>query len=530
MRRTDVSQADSDRTLPVDVPALQAVGLTKRFPGVVANDDVSLSVHAGQVVALLGENGAGKSTLVKMIYGLYQPDEGQIRIRGEAVRLSGPRDAIRRGIGMVHQHFQLVPVFTVAENVILGDEPHRGPMVSMAEATERVRRLSEEYGLQVDVNARVEDLPVGAQQRVEILKALYRKADILILDEPTAVLTPQETDELLKVMRRFAASGVAVIFITHKLREVLEVADTIEVLRGGKVVGTTTPSQTDQADLAEMMVGRSVLLRVDKAPAQPGETVLDVAGLRALDDLGLPALTDVSLQVRSGEIVGIAGVEGNGQRELVECLTGLRRCSAQRLLIGGADAHGATPHAIHAMGVGHVPEDREKDGLVGPYSVADNLVLNRFDEPQFATRGVRNRRSIRELASGLIARFDVRTPSAATPAEALSGGNKQKVVIARELAARPRLLIAAQPTRGVDVGSIEFIHAQIVAARDAGAGVLLVSAELDEVMGLSDRIAVMYRGQLVAELPAEGADRSRIGRLMAGGSEDPSPAAPSDDA
>lgn len=502
-------------------PVLEAVGLTKRFPGVVANDDVSLTVRPGEIVALLGENGAGKSTLVKMIYGLYQPDEGEIRIRGDVVRLTGPRDAIRRGIGMVHQHFQLVPVFTVAENVILGDEPHRGPVVRMSVARERVRQLSEEYGLRVDVDAKVEDLPVGAQQRVEILKALYRKADILIMDEPTAVLTPQETDELLSVMRGFADSGVAVIFITHKLREVLAVADSIYVLRGGRTVGVTTPAQTDQAGLAQLMVGRSVLLDVEKGPAHPGDVVLDVKDLSATNDLGLPALRGVDLQVRAGEILGIAGVEGNGQRELVECLTGLRRCSAERMTIAGTDARGASPHAIHDLGVGHVPEDREKDGLVGSYSIADNLVLNRFDQPAFATRGVRNRRAIRALADRLVERFDVRTPSIATAAEALSGGNKQKVVIARELAAEPTLLIAAQPTRGVDVGSIEFIHSQIVAARDGGAGVLLVSAELDEVLGLADRIAVLYDGRVVAQVPAEDVDRNRIGRLMAGGSDEP---------
>lgn len=503
--------------------ALQATGLTKRFPGVIANEDVSLTVHRGEILALLGENGAGKSTLVKMIYGLYQPDEGEITIKGERVRLAGPRDAIRRGIGMVHQHFQLVPVFTVAENVILGDEPERGGFVSMGRAAKRVAELSEQYGLHVDVNARVEDLPVGAQQRAEILKALYRKADILIMDEPTAVLTPQETDELLEVMRSFADSGVAVIFITHKLREVMAVADTIQVLRGGRVVGTTTPSQTDQAELARMMVGRPVLLRVDKGPAHPGDLVLDVAGLSARNDLGLPALREVSLQVRAGEIVGIAGVEGNGQRELVESLTGLRECTATRLEIRGESALGASPHRIHAMGVGHVPEDREKDGLVGPYSIADNLVLNRFDEPEFAHRGVRTTTAVDALATGLVAQYDVRTPSIRTPAESLSGGNKQKVVIARELAADPSLLIAAQPTRGVDVGSIEFIHRQIVRARDEGAGVLLVSAELDEVLGLADRVLVMYDGRIVAELAAEHADRSRIGRLMAGGSDDVTP-------
>lgn len=504
---------------PSGTPVLEARGITKRFPGVIANKDVSLTIHKGQIVGLLGENGAGKSTLVKMIYGLYEPDEGEIYINGEPVKLKGPRDAIKRGIGMVHQHFQLVPVFTVAENVILGDEPHKSIFVNMKKATAEVARLSEEYGLKVDVNAKVEDLPVGAQQRVEILKALYRKAEILIMDEPTAVLTPQETDELLKVMRGFADNGVAVIFITHKLREVLAVADTIEVLRGGQVVGTTTPDQTDQAGLAQMMVGRSVLLRVEKKPATPGSVVLEVEDLNVEGALGLPVVKDASLTVRAGEIVGIAGVEGNGQRELVEALTGLRKSSAKVVTINGTDAIGTSPHDIHEMGVGHVPEDREKDGVVGQYSIADNMVLNRFDEPEFASKGVRNRSAVNALADTLVDEYDVRTPSIQTTAQSLSGGNKQKVVIARELAANPSLLIASQPTRGVDVGSIEFIHSQIVKARDEGAGVLLVSAELDEVMGLSDRILVMYDGRIVAEIDAENADRGRIGRLMAGGED-----------
>ena len=496
--------------------ALEARGLTKIFPGVVANDDVSLKVHRGEILALLGENGAGKSTLVKMIYGLYAPDEGEILIKGESVKLKGPRDAITRGIGMVHQHFQLVPVFTVAENVILGDEPHRGPMVNMRKARAEVARLAEEFGLQVDVDARVEDLPVGTQQRVEILKALYRKADILILDEPTAVLTPQETDELLRVVKGFADSGVAVIFITHKLREVLAIADTIEVLRGGKAVGTTTPDRTDAAGLAQMMVGRTVLLKVDKTPAEPGDVVLDVVDLTADNDIGLPAVRDVSLQVRAGEILGIAGVEGNGQRELVQALTGLRTCRATTVTVNGQDAKGKSPRDIHAMGVGHVPEDRETDGLVGGYSVADNLVLDRYDEPEFSRYGIRNRGAVDALAAELVSQFDIRTPSSQTTVQSLSGGNKQKVVIARELAADPTLLIAAQPTRGVDVGSIEFIHSRIVAARDRGAAVLLVSAELDEVLGLSDRIAVMYDGRIVETIAAADADRSRIGLLMAG--------------
>jgi simple sugar transport system ATP-binding protein len=417
---------------------------------------------------------------------------------------------------MVHQHFQLVPVFTVAENVILGDEPHRNIFVNMKKARDEVEKLSQDFGLAVDVDAKVEDLPVGTQQRVEILKALYRKADILILDEPTAVLTPQETDDLLRVIKGFAANGVSVIFITHKLREVMAIADTVQVLRDGRVVGTTTPRETDAAGLAQMMVGRSVMLEVVKDDAKPKDVVLQVVGLSALNDIGLPAVREVSLQVRAGEILGMAGVEGNGQRELVQALTGLRPSNAQSVTINGQDAKGKTPHEIHAMGVGHIPEDREADGLVGAYSVADNLVLDRFDEPEFARTGVRNRAAVATLASKLVTEFDVRTPSIDTLAESLSGGNKQKLVIARELAADPVLLIAAQPTRGIDVGSIEFVHERIIAARDRGAAVLLVSAELDEVLGLSDRIAVMYDGRLVDTMAAKHADRARIGLLMAG--------------
>ena len=500
-----------------DELVLEVTGLTKRFPGVVANEDVSLTVHKGEIVALLGENGAGKSTLVKMIYGLYRPDEGEIRIKGETVRLSGPREAIRRGVGMVHQHFQLVPVFTVAENVILGNEPRKLSFIEKRKAIKEVTALAEKNGMAVDPKALVRDLPVGAQQRVEILKALYRQADILIMDEPTAVLTPQETDELLKTMKGFAANGVAVIFITHKLREVLAIADKIEVLRSGKVVGTTTPAEADQAKLAQMMVGRSVLLSVEKSIASPKEIVLDVVGLSSDSDIGLPAVREVNLTVRSGEIVGIAGVEGNGQRELVEALTGIRKSTATKFTINDENAIGAGPHEIHGMHVGHVPEDREKDGLVAQYSIANNMVLNRFDEPEFSRRGIRNMDAVNSQATKLVKDFDVRTPTIKTPANSLSGGNKQKVVIARELSANPSLLIASQPTRGVDVGSIEFIHSQIISARDKGAAVLLVSAELDEVLGLSDRILVMYDGQIVAELEGASADRAEIGRLMAGG-------------
>jgi general nucleoside transport system ATP-binding protein len=498
-------------------PLIEVKNVTKRFPGVVANDNISLTVNPGEIVALLGENGAGKSTLVKMIYGLYPPDEGEIFIEGKKVELSSPKDAIDLGIGMVHQHFQLVPVFSVAENVALGAEKKKRGLFDGKQAEKDVALLAQKYGLAVDPTSKIEDLPVGTQQRVEILKVLYRDAKLLILDEPTAVLTPQETDELLEVMRGFAKQGVGVIFITHKLREVLAVADRVVVLRNGKLVGETKPSETDQAGLAQMMVGRPVVLDVKKTKSDPKEEVLVVKDLVVRDDRNLIAVNELSLTLRAGEILGVAGVEGNGQRELVQGIVGLRKIESGKVFINQQDATNSSPHQVHEMGVAHVPEDRERDGLVASYSVADNLVLNRFDEPEFAKRGVRQVNPIKELATELIKKFDVKTPSTQTNAGSLSGGNKQKLVIARELVWGPKLLIAAQPTRGVDVGSIEFIHNQIVKARDDGAAVLLVSAELDEVLGLADRVVVIYAGRIVAELDASEADRNRVGRLMAGG-------------
>lgn len=496
---------------------IEAKNLTKKFPGVLANDNVSLTLEKGEIVALLGENGAGKSTLVKMIYGLYGSDSGELFIKGEKVNFRSPADAIAKGIGMVHQHFQLVPVMTVAENIVLGAEKTKGIKFDLDAAENEVAQLSEKYGLEVDPKARIEDLPVGMQQRVEILKMLYRKADILIMDEPTAVLTPQETDELLKVMQSFAQKGVGVIFITHKLREVLAVADRVVVLRNGKVVGTAKPKDTNQEGLATMMVGRSVVLDVKKDSSHPKEVVLQIKNLNVQDDRRLPAVRDFSLEVRAGEIVGIAGVEGNGQRELVQAITGLRKIDSGSIKIDGVDSTKLSPHKIHELGVAHVPEDREKDGLVAGYSIADNSVLNRFDEKEFSKAGVRQTGAIRDLATKLVEKFDVRTPSIDTAAGALSGGNKQKLVIARELIWGPKLLIAAQPTRGVDVGSIEFIHNQIVAARDSGSAVLLVSAELDEVLGLADRVAVIYAGRIVEILDEKDAERNKVGRLMAGG-------------
>lgn len=496
---------------------IEAKNLSKKFPGVLANDNVSLTLEKGEILALLGENGAGKSTLVKMIYGLYGSDGGELFIKGKKVEFHSPAEAIAMGIGMVHQHFQLVPVMTVAENIVLGAEKVKGIKFDLDAAEKEVTELSIKYGLEVDAKARIEDLPVGMQQRVEILKMLYRKADILIMDEPTAVLTPQETDELLKVMQSFAEKGVGVIFITHKLREVLAIADRVVVLRNGKVVGTARPKETDQEGLATMMVGRSVVLDVQKGSASPKEVVLQIKNLNVQDDRKLPAVKDLTLDVRAGEIVGIAGVEGNGQRELVQAITGLRKIDSGTVVIGNEDVTKLSPHKIHELGVAHVPEDREKDGLVAGYSIADNSVLNRFDEKEFSKAGVRQTGAIRALATKLVEKFDVRTPSIDTSAGSLSGGNKQKLVIARELIWGPKLLIAAQPTRGVDVGSIEFIHNQIVAARDAGSAVLLVSAELDEVLGLADRVAVMYAGKIVKILDEKDAERNKVGRLMAGG-------------
>ncbi|PRY49954.1 nucleoside ABC transporter ATP-binding protein [Knoellia remsis] len=503
---------------------LEITGLSKSFGTVHANKDISLRVDRGEIVALLGENGAGKSTLVKQIFGLMTPDSGTISIKGDASRIKDPKDAIRRGIGMVHQHFQLVPVMTVAENMMLGHETTSGGLLDLDGARQMVRELSAKHKLAVDPDAEVEDLPVGTQQRVEILKALSRRVDLLILDEPTAVLTPQETDELLGVMKELAAGGTSIVFITHKLREVLAAADRCYVLRQGAVVGQVDDlSGTTTSDLASMMVGRDVVLRVDKAEATPGETVLSVKGLQVRDDRGLPAVDGFDLEVRAGEIVGLAGVEGNGQRELVESLAGMRPSAGGTVTLGsGSDTVDLTrsnAHDTNNAGVGHVPEDREKHGIVGGWSIADNLVLNRYDEAPFARGFVRDFGAVRSHAVELREEFDIRSPNVDVPAGSLSGGNKQKVVVAREMSARPRLLMAAQPTRGVDVGSIEFIHRRIVEARDAGAAVLLVSAELDEILSLSDRIAVIHGGRVVAEVAGQDADRTEIGRLMAGDSD-----------
>lgn len=495
---------------------LQVKNLTKSFGSVIANEDISFEVSAGEIVALLGENGAGKSTLVKSVFGLVRPDQGEIYIDGKQMAPGDTAGVIASGVGMVHQHFKLVPVMSVTENIILGDEPRDGLFINMKKAEQKVRELSEKFGLEVDPTANIEDLPVGTQQRVEILKALSKDVRLLIFDEPTAVLTPQETDELILVIKNLARLGVGVIVITHKLREVMALADRVVVLRDGKVVGTTTPKESDEAGLAQMMVGRSVVLEVDKGVANPGKPVLTVKGLEVFDDRKLLAVKGVDLEVRSGEILGIAGVEGNGQRELVEAICGMRLRAKGEVLVGGVATKDMRPHAVHEAGVSHIPEDREKHGLVSSYSISDNLILNQFDQEPFARGWFRNMGEIRKNADLLVKKFDIRTTSSAAIASSLSGGNKQKVVIARELSQDLQVLVAAQPTRGVDVGSIEFIHKQLIAARDKGAGVLLVSAELDEIISLSDRIAVMSGGKIVAIVDAEGADRDYLGRLMAG--------------
>jgi ABC-type uncharacterized transport system ATPase subunit len=498
-------------------PLLELRGITKRFPGVLANDSIDLELNEGEILALLGENGAGKTTLMNVLYGLYTPDEGEILVRGEKVDIQGPNDAIDKGIGMVHQHFMLIPVFTVTENVMLGVESMKyGAFLDRQIAAERIEEISAQFGLDVDPGVLVEDLSVGAQQRVEIIKVLYRAADILIFDEPTAVLTPQEVDELFKVIHTLVDQGKSLIFITHKLNEVLDIADRIMVLRQGKIVGSALPQDATQSSLANMMVGREVLLEVDKPPAKYGEAVLEVNDLRVYDDRQLLAVDEVSFDVKAGEILGIAGVQGNGQTELVEALTGLRKVDSGKIQIDNIDTTKFSPREITEVGSAHVPEDRQRDGLVLSFSVADNLVLNTYYKPPFSKGLNLQQNEIEKAAEERVEAFDVRTPSIHVPVSNLSGGNQQKVIVAREFSRPIKLLIASQPTRGLDVGSIEYIHSQIVKKRNDGTAVLLVSPELDEVMSLSDRIAVMFKGKFIAIMPAEEATREKLGLLMAG--------------
>jgi simple sugar transport system ATP-binding protein len=496
--------------------ALEVRNITKRFPGVLANDRVNFTLKKGEIHALLGENGAGKSTLMNVIYGLYSPDEGEFFLDGVKSEIRNPHDAIHAGVGMVHQHFMLVPVFSVVENIILGSETTKGITLDIHTAQRRIRQLSQDYNLEIDPDAIVEDLPVGIQQRVEIIKALYREAKILVLDEPTAVLTPQEADDLFVIMRELTSRGVSIIFITHKLKEVLAVSDRISVMRRGQLVGTTTPAETSEQGLAEMMVGREVILEVPKDPPQPKDVVLEVEGLTVLDERDVEAVRDVSFKVRAGEILGIAGVQGNGQTELAETLTGLRAAHTGTMKLNGEVMPFQNPRRLTEAGVSHVPEDRQKHGLVLPYSIADNMVLCTYYKPPFAKGVQREEAAIYQNAIQLIERFDVRTPGEMVPAGNLSGGNQQKVIVARELSRPVKLLIANQPTRGLDVGSIEYIHSQIVMERDRGAAVVVISAELDEIRSLADRIAVMYHGEIVATVDPDEVSKSELGLLMAG--------------
>ena len=495
---------------------METRGLTKRFPGVLACDHIDLHLLEGEVLGLLGENGAGKSTLMNLIYGLYEPDEGEIHVGGNSVDIHSPNDAIRLGIGMVHQHFQLVPVLTVTENIMLGNESVKGMLLDRRSARRRILEISEQYGLEIEPDVLVQDIPVGVQQRVEIIKALYRSADILILDEPTAVLTPQETEGLFSIMRTLIASGVSIIFISHKLKEIKTICDRAAVLRGGRVVGEADPQVATEQQLASMMVGREVILSVDKGAAKVGEEVLVLRDVEVNNDRDLSAVRGVNLTVRAGEILGVAGVQGNGQTELLEALTGLRELIGGSVLISGQDISNRSPRVVTETGLAHVPEDRQKNGMIRPFTVKDNCLLQSYYQKPFA-RGIFVVEHEKERSSAeMVREYDVRTPSIFVPVSSLSGGNQQKVIVAREFSRPIRLLVAAQPTRGLDVGSIEFIHRQLVRMRDEGVAVLLVSTELDEILSLSDRIAVMYHGEILDVLDIEKATREEIGLLMAG--------------
>jgi len=499
--------------------AVEMDGIVKAFSGVVANDGIMLSVRAGEIHALLGENGAGKSTLMNILFGLYTPDAGEIRINGKAVHFAGPRAAVGAGLGMVHQHFMLIPRFTVTENVILGSEAP-GFVLDREAASRKVADLADSYGLHVDPDARVETLPVGLQQRVEILRALYQGSKILILDEPTALLTPQEVEDLYGILQRLRDGGSTIIFITHKLREIAAISDRVTVIRRGKTVGTRDTAGTTGAELAELMVGREVLLRVERPPAHPGETILEVSQITCTGDHGQKTLDIESLTLRRGEILGICGVEGNGQTELIETLSGLRKPDTGSVKMNDVDISGKDANAFRGAGISYIPEDRHGRGLVLDFPLWENVLLGNTYREAFVSRGFVRGSAIRKLTRKLMTSFDVRAPSPSTPARSLSGGNQQKLIIARELERNPDVLLAIQPTRGLDVGAIEFVHRQIVEARDANKAVLLLSFDLDEVLDLSDRIAVLFQGKIVGEFQSEGVSRTELGLFMGGRSRD----------
>ncbi|MEE2767656.1 MAG: ABC transporter ATP-binding protein [Actinomycetota bacterium] len=508
----------SEVSAATPTPLLRLNRISKRFPGVLANDSVDFEVLSGEIHALLGENGAGKSTLMKILYGLYQHDEGEMFLAGEPVHIDRPSDAIQAGLAMIHQHFMLVPTLSVAENVALG-LADSGFLSDTSRVADRISELSAQYGLAVDPSSNVWQLAVGERQRVEIIKALYRECRLLILDEPTAVLTPQEVDELFVILRKMADDGRGLIFISHKLDEVLTLADRITVLRDGRVSGETTPSATSKEELAQMMVGRPVQLAPDKADVDPGSPRLTVTGLNVDGDRGRQAVTGVSIEVRAGEILGIAGVSGNGQRELAEALAGLRPLTAGQMFIDGNEVTGGTPSEIRRAGMAYVPEERMRDGVVGEFTVAENLILVDYNSEPYCRRGALHLRKIAERASTLIDRFNVKTPTIETTTQSLSGGNIQKLIMARELSTRPTVLVASQPTRGVDIGAAEYIHRRLVEERDNGTAILVISEDLDEILALADRIAVMFEGRLMGILNRENISVAHVGLLMAGVSE-----------
>ncbi|KSU89879.1 heme ABC transporter ATP-binding protein [Priestia veravalensis] len=493
------------------------LNIRKEFPGIIANDNITLQVKKGEIHALLGENGAGKSTLMNVLFGLYQPEKGEIKVKGKAVKITNPNIANDLGIGMVHQHFMLVQNFTVTENIILGNEPTKAGKINIAKAAKEIEALSNQYGLSVDPYAKIEDISVGMQQRVEILKTLYRGAEILIFDEPTATLTPQEITELIEIMKRLIKEGKSIILITHKLKEIMAVCDRCTIIRKGVGIGTVTVSETNPDELASLMVGREVHFKTEKKTAEPKDAVLTIDGLVVEDARGVAAVNDLSLTVRAGEIVGIAGVDGNGQTELIEALTGLTKIKSGFIKLNESDLTKLSARKITESGVGHIPQDRHKHGLVLDYTIGENIALQTYYKEPMSKRGILNYKEIYRKAKELIAEYDVRTPSEYTQARSLSGGNQQKAIIAREVDRSPELLIAAQPTRGLDVGAIEFIHRKLIEERDKGRAVLLVSLELDEVMNLSDRIAVVYEGKIVDIVNPNETNEQELGLLMAGG-------------